>query len=132
MKPEVIVKQTFLIDATGEVEYAVPEVLILGNREGFLMLAKALRSIAESVPNPEHANCDPDDHRHFPTKSKWDEPFNCELSDELEFRMGVLTEANREAVLRKYGITPASRAAGNLVDRYRSQADQAERLLEKK
>ncbi|SFI65724.1 Imm32 family immunity protein [Planctomicrobium piriforme] len=127
MEPEVIVKLAFLINATGDVGYAVPEIHILGNKAGLLQLANALRSMAESVPRPDLANCDPDDHRHFGTQAEWDKPFNNQLSDELEFRLGILTEENRDLVLQKYRITPASRATGSLVARYRSQADAAEK-----
>jgi hypothetical protein len=42
MEPEVIVKQQFLIDATGKVAYAVPEILLLGNREGLRHLGEWL------------------------------------------------------------------------------------------
>ena len=55
MKPEVIVKQQFLIDATGDVAYAVPEILLLGNHEGLRQLGECLLKLAnesQSIGSP--------------------------------------------------------------------------------
>jgi hypothetical protein len=120
MKPEVIVKQQYLIDATGDMDYAVPEILLLGNREGLRELGQWLLDLAEKEPNPEHSEWDPDDHQHAPTRFA---PFNPALSDELEFRVGILSEANRDRVLHKYGISESTRQSGDLAARYRRQAD---------
>ena len=128
MPAEVIVKQTYLIDATGEKKYPVPEVLLLGNREGLRNLGQWLVDYAERIPKADAMDWDPDDHQHLPTKYP---PFNSALSDELEFRIGILTELNRDAVLDKYGINEASRQKGDLVARYRRQADVVEAGMKK-
>lgn len=93
MKSEFIVKQQFLIDATGDREYAVPEILLLGNREGLRQLGEWFLQLAGRDPDPAHGDWDPDDHQHVPTKFA---PVNPALTDELEFREGILTDANRE------------------------------------
>ena len=115
MAPEVIIKQQFTIDATGDIEFAVPEILVLGNRDGLRQLGHWLLGLAEREPQAAHAYWDPDDHQHLTTKHP---PFNLLLSDELEFRFGILTESNRGDVLDKYGISESTKQAGHLCDRY--------------
>ena len=128
MKPEVIVRQAYQIDATGDVEYAVPVILLVGNREGLRELGERLLQIAEREPNPDDIDWDPDDHQHLPSKYP---PFNPRLSDELEFRVGIITRANRKVVLEKYGISAATRQEGDLATRYRRQANDAEKAVKR-
>ena len=123
---EVIFKQQYTIDATGDNEYAVPEILMLGNRAGLRRLGKWLLELAERIPKADALDWDPDDHQHLSTKHSI---LNTELSDEIEFRIGILTELNREQVLAKYGINRASRQSGDLVARYRRQADVIENMM---
>jgi hypothetical protein len=104
MPPEVIVKLGTITDCTGEPPRSIPDVRILGNREGLRELARLLLWMSKRKPTDEHIkNGDPDDHQHFSAQRL---PFNSSLSDELEFRIGILTDANRGAVLNKYGIKP--------------------------
>src|SRR3954469_7401400 len=106
MKPELIVKQKFYVDSTGDVEYAVPLVLLLGNREGLRELGEWLLRVAERGPKTGGIDTDPDDHQHLSSESA---PFNPALSDELEFRVGILSEATRDATLKRYDIHESTR-----------------------
>ena len=125
-KAEVIVKQQYTIDATGDDEYAIPEVLVLGNRAGLRRLGKWLLDLADRAPSSDALDWDPDNHEHLSTKHPI---FNASLSDEIEFRVGILTEWNRSQVLDKYGIIEANRQSGDLVARYRRQADVVENAM---
>ncbi len=127
MKPEIIVKQQYLVNATGDVAYAVPEILLIGNREGFRQLGEWFLEVSLHEPDPKLIDCDPDDHQHMGTGYA---PFNPALSDELEFRVGILTESNRDRVLSKHGITETARQIGELAIRYRRQAEIAERAVD--
>ena len=101
---------------------------MLGNREGLRELGKCLLKLALREPDPDHSDWDPDDHQHAPSKYA---PFNPILSDELEFRLGILTNANRERVLDKYDIRESTRESGDMATRYRRQADSAEKSVAK-
>ena len=77
-KPELIVRLDLLINFTGTKPYLVPDVLLLGNRKGFLWLAEYFRSRAEKkIPRElEESLVDPDDHWHLTANS---EPFDLRL-----------------------------------------------------
>jgi hypothetical protein len=127
-KAEIIVKQQYTIDATGDHEYAVPEVLLLGNRTGLRRLGEWLLELADRIPKADALDWDPDDHQHLSTKHLI---VNSHLSDEIEFRIGILTELNRDQVLDKYGIDETSRQSGDLVARFRHQADIVEDAMKR-
>lgn len=116
---EIIVRQGFVIDATGGAQHAVPEVLIFGNREGlqylsevFARLAEQAKSRAPSAEPAEELQLGRDEH-----------PINARLSDALEFRFGALTAANRAATFKRHGITMKSREKGSLFERYQEVAE---------
>jgi hypothetical protein len=103
-------------------------VLVLGNRAGLRRLGKWLLEFAERIPKTDSHNWDPDDHQHLSTKHPI---VNSHLSDEIEFRIGIITETNRDQVLGKYGISETSRQSGDLVARYRRQADAVENTMKR-
>lgn len=107
---EVIVRQRFFIEMPEHGKpYAVPELLLLGNREGFEWLSEYFAFRAANVPTTfQIEGGDPDDHEHLDGSFF---PVSAHLCDEIEFRVGVLTDANRAAALAKYAVdvTPAER-----------------------
>ncbi len=102
MSSEIIVKRSFMIDATGDAPFSVPELLLLANREGFRELASLFTQLSErQIDNKCADHGDPDDHTHLSFKFG---PCNTQLSDRIEFRFGLLTDENRVAVFQKYEI----------------------------
>ncbi len=102
MTPEIIIKLGKTTLMTGDEPLEMPDVQILGNREGLRYLAQELLRAAERKPSPASlANGDPDDHSHLATRNP---PFNSRLCDAMEFRIGILTAENRDQVFKKYGI----------------------------
>ena len=116
-KAEIISKERFLIDGTGKKDVPIPELLVLANRQGFQFLSRVFAFMAqpEGKVNDWIAQLDPDDHYHM---GRSEAPFSHKLSDDIEFRLGTITPANRKQVLRHYGITQKWRARGSLVKRY--------------
>jgi hypothetical protein len=55
---------------------------------------------------------------------------NRELSDEMELRIGLIDDRNRETVLQKYCITSETRKAGSLIGQYESDIEQAREAME--
>ena len=116
-KAEIILKERYLIDGTGKKDVPIPELLVLANREGFRYLSRVFAFMAQPRGKVADwiAQLDPDDHYHM---GRAEAPFNHNLSDDIEFRLGTITSANRRQVLRHYGITQKRRARGSLVKRY--------------
>ncbi len=116
-RAELIVRQGFVIDATAKRHSAIPEVLILGNREGLRYMADVFAFLAEQAG-----------------RSKADEPFaaiqvgrnehpvNTRLSDGIEFRFSFVNDANRAATFKRHGVTMKSREQGSLFGRYQDVA----------
>ncbi len=100
MEPEVIVKLRTYEDLAGSTPRRLPEILLLGNQAGLRAFAKAILKYADQAVGAL-SNCDPEDHAHI--TMKWP-PFNQPLSDELEFRLGIINESNRAVVLARYGL----------------------------
>lgn len=124
---ELIVRQGFIIDATGGSQAAIPEVLILGNGAGLRYLADLCGYLAgradESDPSVE-----PADAHHL---GRLAPPVNARLSDALEFSLAPLTAANRAATFKRHGITMKSREHGSLFGRYQEAAQAESRKAEK-
>jgi hypothetical protein len=118
-KAELIVRQGFIIDATGKQQHAVPEVLILGNREGLQYLADVFGHLADQAKSRSRAT-GAGEPIHLP---QLDHPVNGRLSDAIEFRFIPLTAANRAATFRQLGITMKSREHGSLFERYQGIAE---------
>jgi hypothetical protein len=118
-KAELIVRQGFIIDATGKQQHAVPEVLILGNREGLQYLADVFGHLADQAKSRSRAT-GAGEPIHLP---QLDHPVNGRLSDAIEFRFIPLTAANRTATFRQHGITLKSREHGSLFERYQGIAE---------
>jgi len=118
-KAELIVRQGFIIDATGKQQHAVPEVLILGNREGLKYLADVFGHLADQARNRSRAT-GAGEPIHLP---QLDHPVNGRLSDAIEFRFIPVTAANRAATFRQHGITIKSREHGSLFERYQGIAE---------
>ena len=116
-KAEIILKERFLIDGTGKKNVPIPELLVLANREGFQYLSRVFAFMAQPRGKVADwiAQLDPDDHYHM---GRSEAPFSHKLSDDIEFRLGTITSANRRRVLRHYGITQRWRARGSLLKRY--------------
>jgi hypothetical protein len=118
---ELIVRQGFIIDATGNGLHAVPEVAMLGNRAAFEYLAGVFEYLAaqarqragtaEPVELPRNAH-----------------PINVRLSDDLDFQFALLTDANRKAMLKRFGVDMKSRQKGSLFERYQEVLTQFPRL----
>jgi hypothetical protein len=126
--PELILKKRFYINSTGDQPYPAPELLIVGNKEGLLWLAAQLQRQAQSTNTSEDPRTDPDDHRHISTMMP---EVNRELSDEMELRIGLIDDRNREADLQKYRITPETRKVGSLIGQYESDIELAREAMEK-
>lgn len=120
---EIILKESYCVDATKSKEVPIPEIIMLANREGFRFLGQYFLYLAERL-QPTAEIGDPDDHRHFGTMFP-DEPFNYELSDRIELRIGMLSDENRAHVVDKYGISRRSGKHGSLVERYTRLAELA-------
>jgi hypothetical protein len=118
-KAELIVRQGFIIDATGKQQHAVPEVLILGNREGLQYLADVFGHLADQARSRSRAT-GAGEPVHLP---QLEHPVNGRLSDVIEFRFIPLTAANRAATFRQHGITMKSREHGSLFERYQGIAE---------
>jgi hypothetical protein len=118
-KAELIVRQGFIIDATGKQQHAVPEVLILGNREGLQYLADVFGHLADRAKSRSRAT-GAGEPSHLP---QLDHPVNSRLSDAIEFRFIPLTAANRAATFRQHGISIKSREHGSLFERYQGIAE---------
>lgn len=97
--------------------YPVPLLLILANQAGFLWLSRFFARCARksSANMPEY---DPENHEHL-------DLFNKEISrihsDEMGFRLGILTEKNRRAVFKKFDIGRHQPARGDLIRQYQRQ-----------
>jgi hypothetical protein len=117
--PEVILRKTCTFYEKQGEGYPVPELLILANRAGFRWLASVFARCAqkagESHPTPAG---DPDDHEHI---DLWHPEINPLHSDELAFRLGILTPKNRRAVFKKYGLRRRQSFQGDLVSQYQRQ-----------
>jgi hypothetical protein len=117
-KAELIVRQGFIIDATGKQQHAVPEVLILGNREGLQYLADVFAHLADQARSRSRATVS-GKPIHLP---RLDHPVNPRLSDAVAFRFIPLTAANRAATFRQHGVSMKSRERGSLFERYQDVA----------
>ncbi|MFO0782845.1 MAG: hypothetical protein U0636_04090 [Phycisphaerales bacterium] len=114
---ELILRQRLFVETSGAKPYAVPELLILGNREGFEWLSKYFAYRAAKMPTEfQVQQNDADDHHHLVAL---DHPFSSKLSDELEIRVGMLTPQNRATTLAKYGFMTSEPQRGCLVKRYK-------------
>ena len=118
-KAELIVREGFVIDATGRGQQATSEVLILGNRDGFRYLSDAFAHLAEQA-GTRGKSTEPAEPVHL---SRLEHPVNVRLSDALEFRFAPLTPANRAATFKRHNITMKSREHGSLFGRYREVAE---------
>jgi hypothetical protein len=118
-KAELIVREGFVIDATGRGQQATSEVLLLGNREGFRYLSSVFAHLAEQAGG-RSKSAEPTEPVHL---SRLEHPVNVRLSDALEFRFASLTPANRAATFKRHGITMKSREHGSLFGRYREVAE---------
>jgi hypothetical protein len=111
---ELVVRQGFEIDATGRFPHAVPEVIVLGNRSGLQYLSEVFAFLAERAARRARSSEPLEEVR----LERLEDPINVRLSDELEFRFAPLTDANRAATFKRYGITIKSRQRGSLFERY--------------
>ncbi|MFO0839554.1 MAG: hypothetical protein U1D55_13645 [Phycisphaerae bacterium] len=124
---ELIVRQGFVIDATGKGPLATPEVVILGNRDGLRYLSALFAHLAERA-GARAAASENDDS--IPLAGD-DHPINGRLSDDLRFRFAAVGAANREAQFKRFGITMKSKQKGSLFERYEEVVSQFGRLAER-
>lgn len=120
---ELIVRQGFLIDATGKGPVAVPEVVILANADGFAYLASVFADLAVKARTGKSSAAT--DGFHLPRSA---EPINIRLSDDIDFRFAPLTGANRRAMFKQFGIDMASKQKGSLFERYKEVLEHFGRL----
>ena len=120
---EVIVRQGFVIDATGKGPVAVPEVVILANADGFAYLAGVFGQLAAQAKAGKSTAATAG--FHLPRSA---EPINVRLSDDIDFRFAPLTAANRRAMFKQFGIDMASKQKGSLFERYKEVLEHFGRL----
>lgn len=120
---EIISRQGFLIDATGKGPHAVPEVVLLANKEALTYLAQLFSYLA----NSEHSSGEQVEAATVGLPRN-DHPINTRLSDDLEFRFALLTDDNRRQMFKKFGIDMASRQKGSLFERYQEVVSHFGRL----
>ncbi len=120
---ELVVRQGFVIDATGKGPLAVPELVILGNAEGLRFLAELFAELAQLARSRPRSSDGMAVHL-----SRGEPPINTRFSDDLEFRFAVMTSANRRAVLKQFGIDTKSKQKGSLFERYQEVVAQFGRL----
>jgi hypothetical protein len=115
---ELILRQRFFVAVPEKgAPYAMPELLLLGNREGFEWLSRYFANRAASLPTEYQVERgDPDDHWHLGGDCM---PRSAPLSDEIEIRVGVYTEASRGRALAKYAIDTTPGERGCLRTRFR-------------
>lgn len=118
---ELIVRQGFLIDATGGHISAVPEVVVMANAEGLEYLARVFGALAAAARKGGDAG----EGVHLPRLTH---PVNSRLSDDLDFRFVPLTEENRRAMFKQHGVDMKSKQRGSLFDRYQETLSQFGRL----
>lgn len=119
-KAELIVRQGFMIDATGGAAVAIPEVVLLANQDGFRYLADMFAHLAEQA-GAKSRDTQAAEGLALPRGVT---PVNVRLSDDMDFRFAPLTAANRAATLKRYGVTLKSRQKGSLFDRYQNVAEE--------
>ena len=115
---ELIVRQGFIIDATGREQHAVPEVVVIGNREGLRYLSDVFAYLAEETKT--HRSPEPHAGVHM---MRLELPVNPRMSDAIEFRFIPVVDANRAATFKRHGVTMKSREHGSLFERYRGVAE---------
>jgi hypothetical protein len=120
---EVIVRQGFLIDATGKGPVAVPEVVVLANADGFSYLAEVFADLAAKAKAGKSSAASAG--FHLPRSAA---PINVRLSDDIDFRFAPLTTANRRAMFKQFGIDMASKQKGSLFERYKEVLEHFGRL----
>ena len=127
-QPEIIMKEyAYAVtkwDGDEAIEDHQPEIVILANREGFQWLSDYFGELAHRDWHASDGEMDPDDHDHLEMSRP---PFNQELSDRYEIRVGVIDEVNREAVMEKYDISPERAHKYALIERCRRLIESAER-----
>jgi hypothetical protein len=122
--PEVIIRKTCTFCEKRGKSYPIPELLLLANRAGFLWLSKVFADCAAKKPEAKNTfEMDPDDHEHL---DQGDPQINPVHSDELAFRLGLLTRTNRRAVFNKYGVAQLKPFKGDLVSQYQRQIAQVQ------
>ncbi len=120
---ELIIRQGFVIDATGkDGPRAVPEVVILGNEGGFRYMAELFAALAGAAGARTR-----EPHEGLQLH-RGEGPFEHRFSDDFELRFVPMNAANRNATMRKLGITQVSRQSGSLFERYQEVAAQFSRL----
>lgn len=104
-KGQIVLKLTISVDATGQKPVAYPEVFMLADEQGWEYLSKLCRrragrarTLASQV---DDFHPDPEDHDHLSMH------VDQELSDKVDLRLGTLTDANRDVVFQRYGISSA-------------------------
>jgi hypothetical protein len=122
---ELIVRQGFIIDATGKGPHAVPEVVILGNRDGFKYLSELFAHLAERTKSRKKGP----DASAAVKLGRSEHPINTRLSDDIEFQFAPVNDANRAAVFKQHGVTMKSRQKGSLFERYSEVATEFDKLL---
>lgn len=118
---ELIVRQGFLIDATGGAISAIPEVVLMANADGLDYLARVFAALAAAARKGEAAG----EGVHLPRLTH---PVNARLSDDLEFRFVPLNDENRRAMFKQHGVDMKSKQRGSLFDRYQETLAQFSRL----
>ncbi len=115
-KPEIILKQRYLVEVTTTGDQVVPEILLLANRAGFQYLAEYFSEFArKEIPATLLACGDPDDHDHITRQT---EAVNATFSDRMEIRVGLLTEESKKQEFEKYAITEGNRSDDDLITQY--------------
>ena len=121
---EIILKEGFFGDSTGDVDIARPWTVIAANADGFDYLADVFRCMARRARELE-PDSSGDHHEHF--LAMWvGETGASEMGDEIEWMLRVLNDTNRAYVYEKFNICPETAKRGSIVARYRQLAEAAE------
>lgn len=114
---ELILKESWEVDASGKKDVPLPCIVVVANRQGYWYLARYFEAMANRKAHLfNDAAADPDDHVHFNSRP-W-EGFDPRLSDLVTFRLGTLDKRNRPAVFERYGITRENAERGDMFERY--------------
>jgi len=121
---EIVVRQGFVIDATGpNGPHAVPEVIVLANALGLRYLAEVFAHLADSARGRATGGSVTEVRM-----ARGEHPVNSRMSDDLDFRFATLSDSNRRAAFKQFGIDTRSRQEGSLFERYQEVATQFGRL----
>lgn len=116
---QIILKESFSLDASGKKCIAVPEFVMIADRQGLKTIAHQIEGWSEATDD------DADNHIHL------EDLCNIRLSDRLGIRVVLLTQQNRREVFRRYGVGQRLRRMNSLTERYKHIVKEATKEISK-